>query len=105
MDHGKHAKFYHGLDGLCDLKGLPEVDMNLIQTEHASCAINRIVGGNQGHDWTLYNFDEKQESQSVATRTHGFFFIIYNLIDFDEYKKAQRHLFDAYGPVVIVTEC
>lgn len=48
VDHGKHAKFYHGLDGLCDLKGLPEVDMNLIQTEHASCAMNRIVGENQG---------------------------------------------------------
>lgn len=50
MDHGKHAKFYHGLDGLCDLEGLPEVDMNLIQTEHASCAMNRIVGENQGYD-------------------------------------------------------
>lgn len=47
VDHGKNAKFYHGVDGLGDVQGLPEVDMTLIKTEHASCAMTRIVGENK----------------------------------------------------------
>lgn len=53
MDHGKNAEFFHGRDGLSDLDDHPEVDLDSIQTEHASCAINRIVNENQGN---LYFF-------------------------------------------------
>ncbi|XP_061162563.1 nucleoside hydrolase-like [Saccostrea echinata] len=52
VDHGKNAKFYHGKDGFGDITGLPEIDLNLLQKEHASCAINRIVGEHEG-DVTL----------------------------------------------------
>nr|XP_022335561.1 inosine-uridine preferring nucleoside hydrolase-like isoform X3 [Crassostrea virginica]XP_022335562.1 inosine-uridine preferring nucleoside hydrolase-like isoform X3 [Crassostrea virginica]XP_022335563.1 inosine-uridine preferring nucleoside hydrolase-like isoform X3 [Crassostrea virginica] len=52
VDHGKNAEFFHGRDGLSDLDDHPEVDLDSIQTEHASCAINRIVNESQG-DITL----------------------------------------------------
>lgn len=55
MDHGKNAEFFHGRDGLSDLDDHPEVDLDSIQTEHASCAINRIVNENQGNLYFFFN--------------------------------------------------
>ena len=50
LDEGERAGHYHGNDGLGDMSNPVQVDVSLIQKEHAVNALLRLVNDNPGND-------------------------------------------------------